>query len=353
MKISVIAPVYNVFEYLDKSVKSLLAQTLTDIEILLVNDGSTDGSLQKITELAKLDSRIKVLSQPNSGAAAARNNGLSKAKGKYCYFMDPDDWIESDMLEKMYSRAENVNAQLVITGFTNEYYVKGKTFTTTNSAFDVSYLSKLDFRDNAYKLFNNTLIAVPWNKLYLTQFLKENNLKFPKIKWDDLHFNMEVIKNIEKVSVINYVGYHFFRTRPGSETTMVFDDNLFSKRREQFTHILSVFSHWNMLDRDFMSAIYYYYSCRLVQVIQGISSNSKFSKSEKRTKVRQILYDELTVRSLKGEKSNSLAFSILFIPMRKKWCGISIMFGKILSGIQKRFNLQFQKIRVNLTTKRI
>jgi len=264
IKISVIAPVYNVEAYLDKSIGSLLGQTLTDIEVILVNDGSTDNSLKKIQDLSNKDERIKVISQTNAGAAAARNNGLAKAIGKYCYFMDPDDWVEPDMLEKMYNCAESDNAQLVITGFTYEYYVNGKEFSTINKAFNANYGDKVGFRNSAYKLFNNTLIAVPWNKLYLTSFLHKNDLKFPNIKWDDLHFNMEVIRNIDRVKVMDYVGYHFFRTRPGSETTMVFDNDLFSNRREQFTHILSVFSHWHMSDEKFMSAIYYYYACRLV-----------------------------------------------------------------------------------------
>lgn len=353
LKISVVVPIYNVAEYLDKSVGSLLSQTLTEIEIILVNDGSTDDSMRKVKELAEKDSRILAVSQANGGAAAARNNGLKRAIGEYCYFMDPDDWIEPDMLETMYKNAKKDSVELLITGFTNEYYMKGKYFSTLNQGFNAKYLTQQKFRDNAYKLFNNTLIAVPWNKLYLTKFLKNNNLQFPNVKWDDLHFNMEVIRTIEKVEVIDYNGYHFFRTRPGSETTTVFDSSLYNKRREQFTHVLSVFQHWNMLEAECMGVIYYYYASRLVQVIQGIVANDSLSFKKKRVLVKQVLDDDLTVQSLKTAKANSKVFAMFFFPMRNKWYDISIVMGQLVYFLQNKFYPQFQQFRVNVTTKRI
>lgn len=106
MKISIIMPVYGVEDYVEKAIKSVLSQSLTDFEFFAVDDGSKDKSGAICDELAKTDSRLKVIHQENQGSSAARNAGLDKATGKYVYFIDADDWIEQDMLENMYNLAE-------------------------------------------------------------------------------------------------------------------------------------------------------------------------------------------------------------------------------------------------------
>ena len=112
--VSVIIPVYNVEEYLRQCLDSVREQTLSDIEIICVNDSSTDGSLSILEEYAKKDPRIQVVTQPNGGAGAARNKGLSMAAGKYLSFLDSDDFFEPDMLELAYKKAEEDKADFVV-----------------------------------------------------------------------------------------------------------------------------------------------------------------------------------------------------------------------------------------------
>ena len=104
-KISIVVPVYNTAKYLKENLDSITEQTLSDIEIICIDDGSTDDSLKILYDYAKKDSRIKVLRQTNQFAGVARNNGMKKAKGEYIIFLDSDDVFEKDMLEKMYSAA--------------------------------------------------------------------------------------------------------------------------------------------------------------------------------------------------------------------------------------------------------
>ncbi|KRL66627.1 glycosyltransferase [Companilactobacillus versmoldensis] len=243
-KITAISPVYNVEKYLRKAVESLIEQTVENLEIILVDDGSTDNSGEICDALSLEFADIQVIHQPNSGAAIARNTGIKASNGKYLYFMDPDDWMEPTMLENMFIEAEINSAELVITGFTNEYFINDEHFEIKNLSKNSKYLNQNEFRENAYKYFNNTYMAVPWNKLYLSKYIKEHNLEFPNVGWDDLHFNMEVIKDISRVCITDDTGYHFLRSRPGSETTKVFDNSLFHKRREQFIHILGIYNYW-------------------------------------------------------------------------------------------------------------
>ena len=122
IKISVIMPVYNVEAYVAKAIESMLAQTLTDFEFLIVDDGTKDKSGIICDEYAKKDSRIHVIHKENGGAPSARNTAIDIAKGKYMYFMDSDDWAEPTMLEDMYALAEKNAAQLVVCGFYIDTY---------------------------------------------------------------------------------------------------------------------------------------------------------------------------------------------------------------------------------------
>ena len=114
VKVSVIIPVFNVEDYLKQCLDSVVHQTLKDIEIICVNDSSTDKSLDILEEYAKTDWRIRVITQPNAGAGAARNKGMDVATGKYLAFLDSDDFFELNMLEKAYEMAEDEQSDLVV-----------------------------------------------------------------------------------------------------------------------------------------------------------------------------------------------------------------------------------------------
>lgn len=118
--ISVIVPVYNVKQYLGQCVDSLLAQTFTDFEILLVNDASADGSLELAKKYEASDSRVRVLDKPHGGLGDTRNYGAARASGKYLVFVDSDDWVDDDMLQNLYAAAESCRAELVVFNFVRE-----------------------------------------------------------------------------------------------------------------------------------------------------------------------------------------------------------------------------------------
>ena len=141
IKVSIIIPVYNVERYLPKCLDSVINQTLRDIEIICIDDCSTDGSYEILQEYASKDDRIIVLKQEtNQGQGVARNRGIDIAKGEYIGFVDPDDWIELDMYEKMYNQAKNLNSEIVICNI-NRYNEESKK--TKKAQFFENYLSPL------------------------------------------------------------------------------------------------------------------------------------------------------------------------------------------------------------------
>lgn len=346
--ISVITPVYKVENYLSKCIESILNQTFKNIELIIVDDGSPDNCGEIADSFAKKDKRIKVVHKQNGGAPSARNAGIKIAQGKYFYFPDSDDWLDTNYLFDLYNTAIKTNATLTISGFTMEYYEAKKWQSYRVSVPQVNYYNQDLVRRNIQNYFNNMMVAVPWNKLYKADYIKKNNLKFPDLKWDDLHFNMEVIRNIDSVAISSSTGYHFFRSRPGSETTTVFDGQLYAKRKEQFEHILSVYNQWKINDPKIMSIIYGYYAGRLVQCVQEISISNIPNKKEK---VYEILNDKLTKVAFKEGKINSKLLMIAAIPMKYSNIRGSLALGRVIGFVKKNMAGVFYKLKAQSVNK--
>ena len=345
IKVSVIMPVYNVEKFVAKTIESVLNQSLKEIEFFAIDDGSPDNSGKICDEYAQKDDRLKVIHKKNGGAPEARNVAIDLAKGKYMYFIDSDDWIEADYLEKMYNMAEKNNADAVITGFYMEYYQDGKDVTYETNCDDNVY-TKEEFRVNAYKYLNNSLLSLPWNKLYKAERIFKENIRFPKTKWDDHHFNMEYFMNNGVVVTSSIKKYHWYRSRKGSETMINYSDpNMFNKRKEHFEHILKLYDYWNIKDDKSIDSINCYYAGRLFQCVQELVDNKNIKYSEKRKKVKEILNDEKTIDSLKKSKGLSFKFKILTFPMKLRLVSISMFFGRIVSTIRRLLPSLFIKLK--------
>ncbi len=175
-KISVIIPFYNSEKYIKICIESIINQSLKDIEIICINDGSTDNSLEIIEQLSLTDSRIKIYSQENKGVSAARNLGLSLSKGKYIYFIDSDDYIKQDTLEKSYNLAEETNSDIIIFDVNNVY---GETIISTNRVHDFVKKNKkqlIEFSSMPEIVYQNCYTVC---KLYNKDFIYKNKLEFP------------------------------------------------------------------------------------------------------------------------------------------------------------------------------
>ncbi len=182
IKISLIIPIYNAEKYLEKMLQSIIEQKFLDIEIICVDDGSTDGSLKILKKFSLLDSRIKVFTQYRKGVGSARNLGLTKAKGKYIWFVDADDWISHNSCEELYEIAEKNQADIVY--FCVDYFdsikqikVENRWFNSFNDCIDKKYYNNLlDFED--YKEFIFRLSGAVWHKFILRDFIIKNKIYF-------------------------------------------------------------------------------------------------------------------------------------------------------------------------------
>ena len=178
-KVSVIIAVYNSAKYLDISLPTILNQTLKDIEIICVNDGSTDNSVKLLEKYREKDSRIKIISQENKMQGAARNNGLMHAEGEYVIFFDHDDKMLPHMLETMYNKAKEFDADLVETNHT-VYYTKFNRTIYPNIPNGVNIPENIPFNWKSYNsyVFMKSIFLAPWNKLVNRELLLRNKIYF-------------------------------------------------------------------------------------------------------------------------------------------------------------------------------
>ncbi|MBE7709618.1 MAG: glycosyltransferase family 2 protein [Cyanobacteria bacterium SIG32] len=209
--VSVIIPVYNVEEYLRQALDSLINQTFKDIEIICVDDCSTDGSLKILNEYAQNDDRFVVLKQAcNQGQGVARNRALDCARGKYIMFLDPDDWYELDAIEKVYNQISENNNEIVLFGVNNYNESKNekKEFTVRTEKFE----SIIDNKHiNFSKLDLNWITSCwVWCYAYSAEFIKNNDIKFSSERFaEDLPFFAKAIALSRDASVLKDPLYNY------------------------------------------------------------------------------------------------------------------------------------------------
>jgi len=198
-KISIVIPVYNVEPYLRQCLDSVVNQTIRDIQIICVNDGSPDGSRDILQEYADKDSRITIIDKPNGGISSARNAAYPHIKGKYTLFVDSDDWIKLDLCEKTYQKAETTGASMTV--FFSQR-CKGKKIRLIVPGNKTTIEEKLPILD----------FPCAWSKLWRTDFLLDNKLYFPEgLFFEDALVHWQAVTLAEKIAVVPERLYYYRR----------------------------------------------------------------------------------------------------------------------------------------------
>ena len=248
-EVSIIVPIYNVEKYLNRCLDSLVNQTFKDIEIIALNNGSTDSSLDILKDYASNDNRITIIDNENLGVSKARNIGIDKASGKYIVFVDSDDWIDTNMIEVLHSNITKNNCDLVMCTYVREFddHSKEKIFNLPDVNLYVDdevkeqLLRKLIGpvgKELANPEYLDALGTV-WAKMYKTSLLKNNNLKFVDLSeigsGEDTLFNVYAFNEADRVILLNKPMYHYWRGNTNSITSR-YIPNFIEKRRKFFSY---------------------------------------------------------------------------------------------------------------------
>ncbi len=291
IKVSVIIPVYNATAHLAQCLDSVLAQTLNEIEIICIDDGSTDSSLELLNSYAQKDSRVMVIHQENGGAGKARNTGLAVAKGKYLSFLDADDFSESTILEKAYEKAEEQKTDIIVFN-SDQYYEDTDEYRQVNWTIRKKELPPYrpmyhrTFTDNVFKVF----VGWAWDKLFLREFVLKHDLKFQEIRTtNDMRFVFMAVVLAKRIDIVDEVLIHQRRNQSTSlsntreKSWHCFHDALISLREE-----LQKTGLYNELEKD-------YINYTLHSSLWNLNTISGSKKDELLNKLKEEWFEEFGI----------------------------------------------------------
>lgn len=215
IKVSVIVPVYNVELYIEQCIVSILNQTLKNIEIIIINDGTLDRSIQNIEYLIRENSNIKLINKNNGGLSSARNEGIKYARGEYISFIDSDDYILEDFLEKLYNEAKKYDLDIVCGSHTR--ILDGKRKITKDRNKLLYTKNAISGEEFLYKQLNLSDYRMEvWDDLYKRDFLIKNNLKFrDNLIYEDEEFTPNALLKAKRVKLIDNYGYMYRKIQTG------------------------------------------------------------------------------------------------------------------------------------------
>ena len=203
---SVVMPTYGVEKYIEKAIRSVQAQTFENWELLVIDDCTCDQSAEIACEIAKTDSRIRIVHHEiNQGLSAARNTGIQEAVGEYIWFMDPDDWVEPELMQAVAASLEKNRAEMVLFGLQEEYYAPDGHLQYSHpiSPTEQYFTTQETLRKEFIRLEQQTLYGYAWNKFYNLDYLRSQNLWYTDVKLiEDIKFNVEYCMNIQRMNLL-------------------------------------------------------------------------------------------------------------------------------------------------------
>lgn len=332
IKISVIVPIYNIENYLDRCLRSLINQTYKNIEIILINDGSKDSSLKICEKYKKTDERIQIITQTNKGLSEARNTGIKYAQGDYISFVDGDDWLNRDCFENCIKFLDN-SVDILMFSYIREYGNKS----VPTLVFENSYLEwkgkeietglirrligpvgeELE-RPNRMEDLNPV-----WNKIYKSDILKEKKFVDTKIiGTEDLWFNLTAFSEAQKIIFIKDFYYHYNKEN-GSSLTRKYNQNLFIGWKTLYSYIRLYINEQNLNRKIYSDAL----NNRIIINLLALSRNvviSDLKYTQKMKELKNILNDALYQEVFQKFEFHSLSnkWKVFYYCCYKKRAGL-------------------------------
>lgn len=325
--ISIVVPIYNVEKYLKRCLDSLVNQTYKNIEIILVNDGSTDNSLEICKEYSKNDSRIKIVSKKNEGLGMARNTGIDNADGEYICFFDSDDFVEIDAIEKMHNVIIKEQPQIVCFGFKkldkngdiiNTYIQDANKMNFYGDDVINEFLPEL-ISENPDTGMSWGLIMSAWSAIYSMKLIKKTGWRFVSerdIISEDVYSLLLLYKNVNKVSILNEALY-FYCVNPSS-LTHTYRKDRYEKIKYFYRMCQNICKELQYPETVQRRIIYPYLGNTIAALKQIVSSDNRFK--DKFIDLEKVVKDKTLQDVLQTSKNNKWNFSkkILFFTIRYK-----------------------------------
>ena len=345
--ISIIMPVYKSEDYLRSSIETVLRQTFTDFELLLVDDCSPDNSGAICDEYAKKDNRIKVLHlEKNGGAGNARNKAMKVITGKYLCFIDADDYVDEDMLQKLAEAVDKFHAKVVVFGLVEEYLTKGGVpINSQTICYNESKTLKTqqEVRNEILNLEAIDFYGYPCNKMYEVEYLRSTGAVFPKMKFnEDIIFNIDFFMDVDSCIILPIAPYHYLK-RSGS-TTGSFIPTYFEDIMVKIDRLYDQFKYWNMLTDENLSFIASRYVRYMFSALErNFDKRSNMNAKQRKDFLKKEFNSERYKRFESYLRGNNF-IGIMARIYKTKNSFLCLALAKAISFVKKFFPSIFRKI---------
>ncbi|SHJ51350.1 glycosyltransferase family 2 protein [Hespellia stercorisuis] len=321
---SIVMPTYGVENYIRKAIDSILAQTFTAWEVIVVDDCTPDDSAKIAQEYADKDARIRVLHhEKNKGLSPARNTGAAAASGEYIWFMDPDDYVDDSLLQEVYKSLQKNRAQIVVFGLIEEYYDKKGNLSYSHKVApqEAYYKTAEGLRKNVIYLEQETLYGYAWNKFYDLSYMRTLNLQYENVKLiEDIVFNVKFCTDIERMNLLPITPYHYAK-RMEANLTNKFVPDYYALHKRRIDIIFDQYNYWNMDTQEVRSILGSLYGRYIVSaLVRNCDKRSGMHNKERYKWCREVfassLFNEL-IPCAKSSGSVSLAVALFCLKWKK------------------------------------
>ncbi|STY72098.1 PGL/p-HBAD biosynthesis glycosyltransferase Rv2957/MT3031 [Megamonas hypermegale] len=343
---SIIMPVFNTEEYLNKAINSILNQTFKDFEFILIDDNSSDGSYNICLEYAKKDKRIILMKNDrNMGVSATRNRGLDIAKGNYVTFIDSDDYIDLEVLFKVYDKIKSMNVAIdcLKYGVVEEYFVKNKLeYKKECSLSNFFSENKNEIQNEILKLEQIPLFGYSCNSFYYLKIIRENDIKFRNYSMnEDFIFNMEYFSFIKNFCFMNFLGYYYAK-RGNNSLSSKKQDNYYELHMMKIDKFLNICNKSNNLTQENKELIYWMYVRYIYSTIERNLSNKDYLINLINNIKKEKLYNQFLLVEF---KNITMKQKIMIYILKTQKSKILIAFVKLISWIKNKLPIFFAKIK--------
>lgn len=338
--VSVIMPIYNSEKYMRQSIDSVLNQSLNNIELVLIDDGSTDSSLSIAKEIAGHDKRVKVIAQgKNLGPGAAKNLGIVSSNGIYLAFCDADDWVENNMYESLYNNIQSSVADISICGIVQEYTDNNDKVIRIQKSFldNQIVLGESDSIKKVPELDRARIFSFAVNKLFKRSIIMDNDIRFSGKKFgEDFDFTVRYFEYVNSMIICSQTFYHYMKRDRGSLTEGHIDDyfEIVTDRFKRMKKLLYEKGVYTQETRSQASTVHLKHI--LAAIVQLNYDNKKSKWIEKVEAIRKMYQDPCVKEALKWARAENRSELICNIIVKMRYYSLELLISKLVMVVQNR-----------------
>ena len=347
--ISIVMPIYNVENYLRQAIDSVLNQTFQDFEIILVDDCSPDKCPEICDEYASENYKISVIHhKKNRGLSGARNSGMQHARGRYIWFMDSDDYVDSDLLQQIYESVQSNPAKVVVFGLVEEYFDEnGEVHHKHVIRPDRKYLkNEEEVREYIIKLEVMTLYGYAWNKFYDLDYLRKIQLQYENVTLiEDILFNVNFCMDIDKMNILDIVPYHYNK-RMDNSLTAKFVPDYYELHRRRIEMVYEQYEYWNMCTEEVKSTLALLYTRYIFSALQrNCDKRSKMNHKDRKKWIHGVFKEEIFNKVFPYAQADSMMLNIMINMLKMRMTNGCVALGRIVYIVKTYFPMMFSKLK--------